>query len=70
MANMNAEAVEFEIDRLQKCCAQYRVEIEQKNLRIANLELANGEARKTIDRLNAMIPRNASDAAHSGQPHD
>ena len=27
MANMNAEAVQFEIDRLQECCEQYRVEI-------------------------------------------
>ena len=24
---MNAEAVQFEIDRLQECCEQYRVEI-------------------------------------------
>ena len=28
MANMNAEAVQFEIERLQECCAQYRDDIE------------------------------------------
>lgn len=27
MANMNAEAIEFEIERLQECCAQYRDDI-------------------------------------------
>ena len=27
MTNMNAEAVQFEIERLQECCAQYRDDI-------------------------------------------
>lgn len=27
MANMNAEAVQFEIERLQECCIQYRDDI-------------------------------------------
>ena len=28
MANMNAEEIKFEIERLQECCAQYRGDIE------------------------------------------
>lgn len=38
MTNMNAEAVEFEIKRLQDCCASYRDEIGQKQKRIQCLE--------------------------------
>ncbi|KKK95815.1 hypothetical protein LCGC14_2669040 [marine sediment metagenome] len=28
MTNMNAKAVQFEIERLQECCAQYRGDVE------------------------------------------
>ncbi len=41
--------------------------LEANLIEIANLELANDEARKTIDRLCKQIPRDASDPAHSGQ---
>ena len=32
-------------------------EVETLSTEVSNLKLANGEARKTIDRLNALIPR-------------
>ncbi len=28
LTNMNAKAVQFEIERLQECCAQYRGDVE------------------------------------------
>ena len=32
-------------------------EVETLSTEVSNLKLANGEARKTIDRLNALVPR-------------
>lgn len=31
MANMNADAVNFEINRLQECCVQYRAQLAEHN---------------------------------------
>lgn len=36
-------------------------EIERLRAEVSNLSLANKEARKTIDRLNELIPRDACD---------
>ena len=50
----------------EKQAEQLRGELGAAQMTVRNLELANGEARKTIDRLSAMCPQdacNGSDAA-------
>ncbi len=42
-------------------------EIERLSAECSNLKLANEEARKTIDRLSALVPRKATDPASAGQ---
>ncbi len=37
-----------------------RADIERLECEVSNLKLANEEARKTIDRLNELIPREAN----------
>ncbi len=50
MASMNAEAVEFEIARLQECCAQYRDDIKI-------LLTDNRKLRAALERvIDPMIP--------------
>ena len=39
-----------------------KAENERLLVEVSNLKLANEEARKTIDRLNTLIPREANDA--------
>ncbi len=40
---------------------QYQAQVERLSCEVSNLKLANKEARKTIDRLNELIPREAND---------
>ena len=49
MTNMNAEAVEFEIKRLQDCCKEYRAELKQANAALR--EISKGEGRYAMTPL-------------------
>ncbi len=44
--------------------------LSEMELTLSNLTLANEEARKTIDRLSALIPREANDSAGLEQERD
>ena len=49
----------LERDYCEHCAAAE--EFERLSCEVSNLKLANKEARKTIDRLNELIPREAND---------
>ena len=62
------KAQKLRIQELETALQSAHAALAEAQMTVRNLELANGEARKTIDRLSAMCPQDACNGSPAALP--